>query len=296
MSEAVEAARQRALLNAVLYPPGARPASAAHGAAPPDADLRLAEPGAARTVRGLAVYRANGHALAERALAAACPTLAAMVGTADFAPLARAHWHAHPPERGDIAEWGPALPGWLAEQASLAEWPWLPDMARLELALQHCEHAADAAFDAASFALLADHAPERLQLLLMPGTALVASAHPIVTMLAAHRDPEVTDADDDAGNTPRPGRYAAVRAAWAAGRVETALVWRRAWRAEVCAVDARTAGWMAELLAGTDLATALSRHADPVAAADGEPVLDFGLWLQQALSRGWLKGVQLQGD
>lgn len=292
MSEAVEAARQQALLNAVLYPPGARLASAAHGAAPPDAALRLAEPGAARTARGLAVYRANGHALAERALTAACPTLTAMVGTADFAPLARAHWHAHPPERGDIAEWGAALPGWLAEQASLAEWPWLPDMARLELALQHCEHAADAAFDAASLALLGDHAPERLQLLLMPGTALVASAHPIVTMLSAHREPESTDA----GDTPRPDRYAAVRAAWAAGRGETALVWRRAWRAEVCAVDARTAGWMAELLAGTDLATALGRHADPMAAADGEAGFDFGLWLQQALSRGWLKGVRLRGD
>ena len=112
MSEA-EARRQRQLL-AALSLRGEPPALRERGA---------------RAERGLAAYRANASALAERALAAACPTLQAMLGEADFAALARAFWRDHPPQRGDLGEWGGELPGWIAAQAGLAEWPWLADSA-----------------------------------------------------------------------------------------------------------------------------------------------------------------------
>ncbi|MBL0094465.1 MAG: putative DNA-binding domain-containing protein [Piscinibacter sp.] len=102
MSEA-EARRQRQLL-AALSLRGEPPALRERGA---------------RAERGLAAYRANASALAERALAAACPTLQAMLGEADFAALARAFWRDHPPQRGDLGEWGascragsPRRPAW----------------------------------------------------------------------------------------------------------------------------------------------------------------------------------------
>ena len=278
--EATEAARQQALLAALMHPPGTVRLPAGDAAL----GLRIVDP--ARTERGLAVYRANAHALAQRALEAACPTLAEMVGADDFAALARGFWHAHPPTRGDICEWGAQLPDWLAGQASLTDWPWLADVARLDLALHQAERAADAEVDAESLGMLGEHEPERLQLVLMPGSGLVVSPWPIVTMLGAHRGPAAS----------RDGRFDAVREALTAGLGETAFVWRRGWRAEACAVDPATAAWMADLMAGLDLGRVLSREGDSAAGVPGTPAFDFAAWLQRALTQGWLKGVELRGD
>ena len=59
--------------------------------------------------RGLQAYRANAGALAERALAAAFPTLQQLLGDESFAALARHFWLASPPAHGDIATWGEGL-------------------------------------------------------------------------------------------------------------------------------------------------------------------------------------------
>lgn len=274
-----EAARQQALLVALAAP--------SNQAAQALAGLLAPRQTTERALRGLAAYRANAQALADRALAAACPTLVAMVGEEQFPALARAFWRTHPPTCGDIGEWGGALPDWLAAEPSLADWPWLADAARLDLALHHCERAADASFDGGSLGLLGEHEPEHLQLMLMPGTALLRSAHPVVTMYTAHRADRAAVLPGDAPESN--DAVVAMRAALAAGQGESALVWRRGWRAAVCQLDPATAAWTADLLAGADLATLLDRHA----AFDA---FEFSTWLQQAVLQGWLKGVSLKGD
>ena len=55
----------------------------------------------ARQRRGLQAYQAHAGALAERALIAAFPTVAELVGAESFAALARACWQAWP------APWSP---------------------------------------------------------------------------------------------------------------------------------------------------------------------------------------------
>jgi Putative DNA-binding domain len=268
---ATEAARQQALLSAIHAAPGA----------PLPADAPCAG-SAAQVARGLAAYRANAHALAHRALAAACPTLEAMLGADELPAVARAFWQAHPPADGDIGEWGEQLPDWLAGQAALADWPWLPDAARLDLAVHRAERAADAMLDAASFALLGEHGPERLHLCPTPGLGVLRSAWPIVTMFHAHR---ALAAGADDALAPVRHALSALEAGQAAG--ETALVCRRGWRAEVTAIDPGDAAVLARLLDGGDLASAL----------DGAgPSFDFTAWLQRALAGGWLKGVAVVGD
>lgn len=252
MSRESEASRQQALLAAIMSPAGA---------------LELRESGA-RAARGLAAYRANAHALAERALGAALPTVLAMLGDEDFAQLAREAWRDCPPERGDIGEWGDALPAWIAAHEGLSEWPWLADCARLDLALHRCERAADAVFDAGSLALLQDGDPERLRFVPMPGVQVIEAGWPVATIHAAHH-----------GGCD----FAAVREALAARRAETALVSRQGWRAVVHRLDAPSAAWWSALADGASLAQALAR------AGDG---FDLAAWLAQALQHGWLKGVE----
>jgi hypothetical protein len=252
-----EARRQQALLAAVA---GAGPACRA-----------ALRPRGASIERGLAAYVANARALAERALEAACPTLHEMLGAPAFARLAQDFWRAHPPQRGDIAEWGDALPAWIEAEPALAEWPWLADCTRLDLARQRCERAADAIVDNASLARLGERDPAELALLLMPGSALIESRFPIGSIHAAHQ------ASDAAGD-----RFGAVRAALAAGRGETVFVARRGWRAELHLLSPAERTFVAALLAGHSLGAALQ------AAAPG---FDFGAWLQRALRAGWLCAV-----
>lgn len=252
-----DAERQQALLAAL-----------AGGAAP----LGVLRESGERAARGLAAYRANAEAIAERALASAFATVQAMVGDDDFRHLAREFWQAHPPERGDLGEWGDAFAAWLAAHRGLTAWPWLADSARLDLALHRNQRAADAALDAASLGLLESTDPSQLRLLLVPGTVVLCSVWPIAAIHHAHQ--LAGDAAERA--------FADVRAAIAAQRGEQVLVVRKGWRAVVHPLDALTASWTRDLLDGVDLAAALTR------AGEG---FDFTAWLTTALREAWLTAV-----
>jgi hypothetical protein len=132
------------------------------------------------------VYQANGHALACNALRAAYPVLVQMLGDESFDALARALWHAHPPLRGDAAQWGGALPGWVHASETLAAEPYLADVASVEWAVHCAASAADGLADAASFALLSEHDPGDVLLVLSPGCTCVRSGWPVVSMVHAH--------------------------------------------------------------------------------------------------------------
>lgn len=261
MSHAIEAERQRALLAALL----------SRDARPP-AGLR--EQGE-RALRGLGAYRANAAAIAERALAASHPTVAAMLGAEDFAMLARALWRAAPPVRGDLAQWGGALPAFIEAERDLDPWPWLADCARLDALVAACEAAADATIERETLALLATEDPALLQLRLHPGVQLLQSAWPVATLHAAHRRHA-----GDAG-------LAAAREALAAGRGECVVVARDGWRARVTALEAPAFAWMQALWRGATLADAWQ-----AAGAD----FVFDAWLVQALQQGWLWRVERRPD
>jgi hypothetical protein len=226
----------------------------------------------ARALRGLQAYRANADASAVRALAAAFPTVHLLVGEDDFALLAREHWRASPPQRGDLGAWGGAYADALRGNPRLADFPYLADCARLDWALFQCERAADATLDAASMMRLADTDPGRLVPETMPGVALVASPWPIAQIHAAHHG---------------AGDFAAARATIASRRGETVLVARSGWKARVHVLDAVTARWMASLRDGADLSRALD--------AAG-PAFDFGAWLAGAIEHGVLKGIRVLAD
>ncbi len=121
---------------------------------------------------GLEVYRNNLRALSAQALAVPFGRVREALGEADFAALAWTFWRTHPPEAGDLGQWGGALAAFLTERAGEASG--LPDMARLAWAEHQAERAADAGLDGDSLALLGTTPPEQLWLVLRPAVALLA--------------------------------------------------------------------------------------------------------------------------
>ncbi len=230
-----------------------------------------------RALRGVQAYRANAHASVARALASAFPTVQAMLGEKAFDSLAATFWHADPPTCGDLGEWGGALPEWLAAQPELAEWPYLADCARVDLAVHRCERAPDAAFDADSFARLGDTEPSRLRLQLLPGSRVIQSRWPVATIASIHQAHRSQDEAD----------FAKVRALIEAEQGEAVLVVRDGWRATVWPVDAAEVAWLRHLEAGDSLDTSLAGAGD---------AFDFAAWLARAISSRWLKAVAVIAD
>ena len=257
-----EALRQQMLLRALLG--DARPGVVGGW-------LR-APAGGPSVARGLAAYHANAGVLAERALAAAYPTLQQLLGEESFARLARHFWRRQPPQTGDVALWGGGLPGFIADAETLADEPYLADVARLEWAVHSAATAADAG-PPQGLPLLATRDPAELRLTLAPGSTLVVSPHPVVAIWQAHRA-RPSGADED--------RFAAVRAAFAAGVGETALVVRQGWQPVVRALAPAEACFTAAVLAGASLARALH---------DAGVAFDFEAWLLAALQQGGLAAV-----
>ncbi len=217
--------------------------------------------------RGLKVYQANGHVMAWRALQAAYPVVEQLLGGESFAELARALWHAQPPSRGDIAQWGSGLAEFLQASAQLQDEPYVPDVARVEWALHRAGNASDAVADLSTLALLTSHEPERLRLELAPGCAVLGSAWPIASIVCAHLQ----------GSPSLQEAGAQLRAHLA----QDSVVWRQGLRAQLREAQPGELAYVAQLLQGASLGQAL----------DAATELDFGQWLPLAVQTGLLMAI-----
>jgi hypothetical protein len=228
---------------------------------------------AAEASRGWRAYRMNAAATAQRALAAAYPVVASLLGEDNFGALAREFWRSHPPRRGDIALWGEDLAARIEAIPELARAePYLADVARVEWRLHTAATAADGAPDLASLALLTQADLAHVTLELAPGTAVVASPHPVASIVLAHA--EGTPSLEHAGERLR------------AGVAETALVWRRGLKPCVrLAFDGEAA-----------FVGALQEHRSLADSLQAAPALDVAAWLPFAVESQLLAGVRARAD
>jgi hypothetical protein len=170
----------------MAHPPPADPLEAAFAAALLDRGAPVPA-GVLATPRRFAVYRDNVAAALTAALAARFPLLRRIVGDAFFRALALGHAKAHPPRRACLLDYGDTLPAFLGAFAPAADLPYLPDIARLEIARSQAYHAADAPVVTAGD--LEAIGPERLATARIrphPAARLLASPHPIATIAAMH--------------------------------------------------------------------------------------------------------------
>ena len=232
-----------------------------------DAMKRVAAHAMGTSVRGLKAYQANGHMLAERALLAAYPVVAQIIGLESFADLARALWHDHPPRRGDLAQWGDALPLFLQSSSQLHDAPYLTDVARVEWSLHVAATAVDGVADPASLALLTTDDPAELTLVLSGGCAAIQSDWPVASILSAHRE-----------GTPS---FAEVGQLLNEQLGQTVVVWRNGLRP--CARLA--------LPGEVDCLQALSTGRSLAQALDDAQALDFSAWFPMAFQTGLVLAV-----
>ncbi|MFI4895378.1 MAG: putative DNA-binding domain-containing protein [Steroidobacterales bacterium] len=129
-----------------------------------------------------------------QALALSFPAVRRLVGSAFFETAAQAFIRAHPATSACLNDYGEQLPAFLAHYRHAAAVAYLPDVARLEWAVNRALHAADVkALDVASLA--------QLDAAAVP--ALTFAPHPAVTVLRLERPADaiwraVLDGDDAA--------------------------------------------------------------------------------------------------
>jgi hypothetical protein len=126
------------------------------------------------------VYRNNVVVSLTEALATGFPVIAKLLGPNNFQAVMGEFLRAHPPRSPLMMHYGAALPDFLQTFPPLAHLPYLPDVARLELALRTAYHAADA--DPMSPDLLDRFSPDAMlvaQFQLAPATTVLQSPWPI---------------------------------------------------------------------------------------------------------------------
>lgn len=182
----------------VIAAPGGSVAAAALGAAQQDFAAALFDqrcvPQVLSQFKGgasehrFALYRGNLSATWDKTMSAAFPVLRELVGAEFFSALSRAYGTAHPSSDPDLNRFGAHFAPFLDTFEHVAQYPYLPDMARLEWALHRAHYAPDA--HAMSAAELAMHGPEQLEsarLELHPACFLLASQWAVVALWQAHQ-------------------------------------------------------------------------------------------------------------
>ena len=139
----------------------------------------LTDPQGRPAGRRFDVYRNNVAGSLTQALEGGFPIVRKIVGDAFFTAMAGVYLRAHPPKSRLIMLYGDDMPAFLTAFPPTAHLPYLPDVARLELALRQAYHAADAV--ALTPQTLARITPDS-RLTLAPSLRLIQSHWPIQTI------------------------------------------------------------------------------------------------------------------
>jgi hypothetical protein len=138
---------------------------------PPNADLLQEEV--------LAIYRNTVTSTLVNALRLSYPAVLRVVGAEFFEGAAHEFIAAHAPRSACLNDYGDRWPDFLAQFAPAATLPYLPDVGRLEWAINRALHAADAAgIDITRLASLGDAALPGVSFAVHPALSLLQLAFP----------------------------------------------------------------------------------------------------------------------
>lgn len=209
------------------------------------------------------VYRNNVAVSLTQALETAFPVVRKLVGDDFFHAMAGVYLRAHPPASPLMMFYGSDMPDFLAGFAPARAVPYLPDVARLELALRHSYHAEDAtALDPDALAQIPPDDLPHITFGFAPAVHLIVSRYPIVSIWRANTH--------GSGTTTTPA-------------AEAALVTRAAFDPVIDALAPEQAAVTTALMSGTPLGKALQQ---------GGAMFDLGPLLAVLLQRGALHSLQ----
>jgi hypothetical protein len=218
--------------------------------------------------RRFSVHRNNVVGSLVDAVADTFPVVHALVGTEFFRAMAAVFVRAQPPRSPLMHQYGSAFPAFIEGFAPARPLPYLADVARLEFARVQACHAADAqplTAQSADELLAAGVDLAALRPVLHPALRWIESAHPVVSLWAAHQG---QGALEDV----------------ALGQDECALVVRPAFDVLVVPCDAGTVAFVQRAHAGGDLA-------DCTAAGAAHPGFFLSSTLSVLLAHGALAAL-----
>jgi Putative DNA-binding domain len=217
-----------------------------------------------------AVYRNNVTVGLVRALEANFPVVRRLLGGEYFHGFARQFAQAHPPRSPLMFFYGAQFPVALANERELAAYPYLADVARLEILWRESFHAADAnALEAGALAGLDGDVLMKVVFSRHPAVRLVQSEYAIADIFHAN----TTEAPTAVIRPAVPQRV---------------VVHRMGVTVHVTLVSAAEFAFLAKLFAGVELGAA-AEH-----GFDVEPAFDLAAALANALQGGYFQSM-IQG-
>lgn len=216
----------------------------------------------------LAVYRNNYRVGLMEMLAITYPIVQQLLGDAFFDALSREFVRATPSHSGNLHHYGAGFADFIAGFAPAAEWPYLPDVARMEWALHRGYYAPDSVrLDIATLATLP---PTQWGTLHLPLDAALTLLHSpwALSAIHAYHQPDAT------------------RQPFTLAQPENLLLWREHGQMQLRTVDDAPATFLLRLQQGTTL--------DEATAAALSVAPDFALQdtLQTGLQHGWFTQPQ----
>jgi hypothetical protein len=127
------------------------------------------------------VYRNNVFSNYRAALREVYPVVLALLGEPFFNRAADTYTSSHPSRSGDLNDFGGELSDFLAGWPPAASLAYLPDVARLEWAVERVFHAAESpSLDLTALAAVSQEALPELRFVLHPASRIVRSPYPIL--------------------------------------------------------------------------------------------------------------------
>ena len=207
----------------------------------------------------LAIYRHHVLTSLTAALEATFPVVVRLVDARFFRFACDRYVRAEPPAGPCLFEYGATFPAFLAGFEPCRHLPWLPDVARLEWAMNAALHAPDAtALTAEALRARPADALETADVSLHPSVTLLASTWPVDAIWHANQVGRDGRADLDAGGV-------------------RLCVWRRGEDVLFRRVSPAAFAFLQELGAGGGLADAAE------AAVDAEPAAELSRLVREAL-------------
>jgi hypothetical protein len=137
----------------------------------------------------LAIYRHHVTDTLTQVLAGTFPVICRLVDPRFFAYAADRYLRAEPPTSSCLFEYGATFPDFLASFGPCRHLAYLPDVARLEWAVNVAFHADDASpLDPVVFAAVPEAAAGRLRLRLHPSVVYLGASWPVDRIWAAHQE------------------------------------------------------------------------------------------------------------
>ena len=234
------------------------------------ATAMFADPG--DTSERLAIYRNTVFANYRNALGATYRVVLQLVGRPFFDAAVDAYVLTHPSTGGDLNIYGDRFGDFLSAYPHAKELAYLPDVARLEWAVDEAHRAADS--DSAPAQVLAELAAvpanevALLRFALDPSCRFIASDHPVLRIWQVHQPGFAGDGKVDFGIGG-----------------DRLLVRRETGAVAVERLAPADFAWLQALAARADLATALEH------AIAAEATFDLGTALRACIANGTVAGV-----